>query len=190
MTMSIEEYDELAKKLCADGKGEEAVEVYKKMMVDIPEITSRANYRIGSIYQVGKGVPEDTGAALIYYELAEKDGLSIAAYSSGVTYQMMGNMREAYKKFSSISERNPSAAYWCYRLLSENKDLEQFDGQNLLYLETAVSLGSLWAMKSYIRRALAGKAGIHGVFRAAYFAVMMPYWVYRAVSRRDVMTYS
>jgi TPR repeat protein len=76
---------------------------------------SRAQYLLGTLYRIGKGVPPDEHDAFRWYKLAAEDGLLEAQYQIGMMYLqgegVTSNDEEALKwLWKAASRGHPQAA--------------------------------------------------------------------------------
>ncbi|MCV3766935.1 tetratricopeptide repeat protein [Rhizobium sp. TRM95796] len=183
---SVEILENRALELINSGAGEEAVKIYEAIGRSNHELYGASNYKIGSIYQNGKGVTPNLELALHFYEKAEQQGLKVASYSLGVVRQERKDYSKALEHFRSVADLNPSAAYWCYRILLNYPDLRSSENEELYYLDLACSLGHLVAKRAYARICLTGQRGLIDFLYGAMIYIRFPFELFFAIKNKKI----
>lgn len=114
-----------------------------------------AAYSLGIIYDSNSDVHDDE-LALNYYSIAESGGIDMATYRIAGLKQRMGDNIKSLEMFKKISDRNPSAAYWCYRLIQKN---DPNDPEVEIFLRSAASQGHILAKRDILMEQLKGRRG-------------------------------
>jgi tetratricopeptide (TPR) repeat protein len=151
---------ELARKLLREGQTQEAIAIYQKLIDENSRLKAGAAYCIGLIYEDAIGIATDQTKAQQYYELAEAGGYKMAKYGLGSIFYRRGDFKKALNKYREVADINPSAAYWCYRILKDSKYLSEKESEADEYLSLAIAQGHMHAICDEIYMRICGKRGI------------------------------
>lgn len=161
MPDNIDRNLEAAGRALQEGRAKDAIATYLRMMEIDRSSKGVAAYCLGLVYDGGLGVPKDKDAALRYYTLADAEGYELGTYRLGHMLLVRDESAAALAKFKSIAKRNPSAAYWIYRVMAEVTDRRgAHREESERYLAMAASEGHVLAKRVYALRRLRDEEGI------------------------------
>ncbi|MER9236090.1 hypothetical protein NKI56_29245 [Mesorhizobium sp. M0622] len=144
-----------------------------------------AAYSLGIAYDMDSAF-QNTDLAVEYYSIAESLGSDIATYRIAGVQQRSGNFVEAIERFKRISDSNPSAAYWCYRLI---KDVNPSDPQVEIFRDKGASQGHVLAKRDILIEGLKGKKGIRRMFTSAFGIVKLFHEIKTAAAEKNEILY-
>lgn len=124
-----------------------AVPVLRKLAEQKTSERGVAAYSLAILYESGSGVEKSSSEAEKYYILADEAGYEMASYRLGSLAHRRGDVSKALEYYKVGAHENPSSAYWCYRILSDNPILQHEDNENIDYLRMAESQGHVLAKK-------------------------------------------
>ncbi|MER8404504.1 hypothetical protein NKH16_07075 [Mesorhizobium sp. M1307] len=144
-----------------------------------------AAYSLGIVYDM-RGTCHNIDLAMKYYSISEYLGSDLATYRIGGIQHRTGKAAEALETFKKISDKSPSAAYWCYRL---TKEMNPSNPEVEVFLDKAASLGHVLAKRDILLEGLKGKNGVRHIFTSAFSMVGLFLEVKSAVAKKDEMLY-
>lgn len=118
---------------------------FKKAMSKAEEGIAKAQYKVGEMYEKGRGTPKDPAQAFSWYERASKQNYMKAQYKLGYMYfKGMGvskNRTKAYALFQKPAEKgNVRAQYYLGRLYAAGQGVEKDSEMAMLWYSRS-SLG-------------------------------------------------
>jgi tetratricopeptide (TPR) repeat protein len=188
----MSEYTDLGYALNAvhDHRFKEAVPVLERLVDAEPWVAGVAAYTLGILSENGFGVPKDEQKAIEYYSLSQDADYEMATYRLASIYQRRGDFAEALRYFQMSSQSNPSAAYWCYRILLENPVLRGQEADVEDHLSLAISQGHILAKKVQAFRKLKGNHGLKGIFAGLHEVISTIAAARIAVKNDDKLKYT
>lgn len=124
-----------------------------------------ASMGLGIVYS-GENEFYDPQLAIEHYQIAESAGYTKATYGIAGLLQESGKIEEALSRFKKIAATNPSAAYWCYRII-KTRNLEGKSNEDFrIFMKLAADSGHVLAKREDIFERLGGRDGIGKIPRA------------------------
>lgn len=180
---------EKARQLLKANHVAESIALYQKLVDENSEYKGGAAYSLGLIYRNPPGVPKDDQKAEKYFEIAEQRGYSLASYYLGGILRRRREWSKALEKYAKIAESNPSAAYWAYRILSENQEFDPEGEKAKYYFDLAVKQGHLYALKTDAIERLSNKRGIMQMPGGLIDFVLLSIYIVKASVKDDRLKY-
>jgi TPR repeat protein len=154
-------------------------------------LSARPNFSslLGIIYQAGGGAPANIDDATNYYLIAEQSGYSMATYRLGGIYNKRGELRKAYDSYQATAQNNPSAAYWAYRLLALDNNLDTNPNASDKYLNIAAEQGHVLAQRIIAMKYISGGNGFLKIPYGFYLFLKMAWSAIRVTSEGEKLKY-
>jgi TPR repeat protein len=146
-----------AKTMLRQKRFQEAIALLEKILDEKFEDYAEAAYCLGIIHHTGSGVPKSVDEAANYYLMVEQSGHPMATYRLGGIYFRRGELQKAYNSFRSVAQKNPSGAYWAYRVLKANAQIDSDPAARREYLYSAVEQGHVVAQRDIAIEYISGK---------------------------------
>lgn len=164
-----------AKRMLDESKFSEASEIYQDILAEGSGGAAEAAYNLGIMNQLGKGFHKSNSEALRFYGISSEMGHPMAKYRMASIWYGENKIEESLHLFDKISEENPSAAYWAYRITSckDNKFHVEKTSSDY-YLELAGRQGHILAKRIIAFRHLRGYYGLSEIPKgiALYFGAL------------------
>ncbi|MER9371300.1 hypothetical protein [Mesorhizobium sp. M0491] len=173
-----------AKEALHKGEVEKAISILLDAM-NYESKKAAAAYSLGIVYDSNTDCHDDD-MALSYYSIAESGGIEMATYRIAGLKQRIGDNIESLELFKKISTRNPSAAYWCYRLIQKN---EPTDPDAEIFLKSAASQGHILAKRDILMEKLKGRRGAAQMVIGAFGMIRLFRETMAAYAARDELLY-
>jgi TPR repeat protein len=178
-----------AKTMLREKRFQEAIAILEAITNRKSDASAEAAYCLGIIYQAGSGAPANIHDATNYYLIAEQSGYSMATYRLGGIYYGLGESRKAYDSYQTIAQKNPSAAYWAYRLLALDKNLDTNPNASDKYLNIAAEQGHVLAQRIIAVKYISGSNGLLNVPHGLYLFLKMAWNAFRVTSKGEKLKY-
>lgn len=176
---------ESAQRATHAGRYSEAIPTFKKLAEEKSLIAGEAAYCLAVLYETGCGLAQSSELAESYFRRSETQGYSPAIYQLAGYSLRKRNFKDALRRYSSVAEQNPSAAYWAYRILTENPQLRTMNSEEDIYLDLAARQGHLVARKAQLLATVKGRNGIAAIPLGLAGFVPLFIEMFRAVRRGD-----
>jgi TPR repeat protein len=181
----------VAKVLLQEKRFQEAIAIFERIANKGSEDAAEAAYCLGVVHQIGSGVQVSIDKAKKYYLIAQQSGkISIATYRLASIYYSLGELQKAYESFREIAQINPSAAYWAYRILVGNSNLDDDPDASEKYLNSAAEQGHVLAQKIIAVRFIFGKHGVSNIPHGVKLYFKMISSAFRAIKNGEKLKYS
>lgn len=176
---------EAAQRATHAGQYSEAIPTFKKLAKEKSAVGGEAAYCLAILYETGHGLAQSSELAESFFRESEIQGYAPAICQLAGYSLRKRDLDGALKRYISVAEQNPLAAYWVYRVLTENPQLRTRDNEEEIYVDLAARQGHLMARKAQLLAEVKGKKGVAAIPRG--LAGFMPLFIamFRAVRRGD-----
>jgi TPR repeat protein len=178
-----------AKMMLREKRFQEAMAILEAITNRKSDASAEAAYCLGIIYQAGGGAPANIDDATNYYLIAEQSGYSMATYRLGGIYNKRGELRKAYDSYQATAQNNPSAAYWAYRLLALDNNLDTNPNASDKYLNIAAEQGHVLAQRIIAMKYISGGNGFLKIPYGFYLFLKMAWSAIRVTSEGEKLKY-
>ncbi|TAL83794.1 MAG: sel1 repeat family protein [Beijerinckiaceae bacterium] len=179
-----------AKRDLKQKKFSDALPVLERLVTAESKASGEAAYCLGILYQSGNGVPVNLERAKTYYSVAAEAGYLMGTYRLGGIYHEEGELGRAYQCYKAVANCNPSAAYWAFRIVTDNNDLDSDPNAPETFLSMAAEQGHVLAQRIIAMKYISGKNGFSKIPWGARLFVKMALATARAVNKDDKLKYT
>jgi TPR repeat protein len=178
-----------AKTMLREKRFQEAIATFEAVANGKSDASAEAAYCLGIIYHSGEGAPANIDDATQYYLIAEQSGYSMATYRLAGIYNKQCELQKAYDSYQTVAQNNPSAAYWAYRLLALDKNLDTNPNASDKYLNTAAERDHVLAQRIIAMKYISGRNGFLNVPYGLYLFLKMAWNAVRVTSKGEKLKY-
>jgi TPR repeat protein len=178
-----------AKNMLRTGRFPEAIAILERIINEKSMDSAEAAYCLAIVHHTGSGVSKNIGEAEKYYLIAEQYGHPLATWRLADFYYRRGELQKAYDSYRSIAQNIPSAAYWAYRLLTINRQLDSDSNASEKYLNSAVEQGHALAQRIVAVRYLSGKEGLLKIPYGLALFIQASFNIFRVVLKGEKLKY-
>jgi TPR repeat protein len=179
-----------AKNMLRERRFDWAAATFERLIREDSFDSGEAAYCLAIMHHTGSGVEKSIDEAAKYYLIASQHSHSMGAYRLAEIYQRRGKVQEAYSLYRAVADNVPSAAYWAYRLLLNDKNLDQDPKAIEKYLNSAAEQGHIKAKRVIAMRYLSGQNGIIKIpYGAALFCKMIFSGILTVIIKNQKMKY-
>lgn len=178
-----------AKIMLREKRFQEAIATFEAVANGKSAASAEAAYCLGIIYHSGEGAPANIDDATKYYLIAKRSGYPMATYRLGSIYNKRGELRKAYDSYQALAQNNSSAAYWAYRLLALDKNLDTNPNASDKYLNIAAEQGHVLAQRIIAVKYMSGSNGFLNVPYGLYLFLKMARNAVRVAGKREKLKY-
>ena len=114
---------------------------------------------LGILYENGIGVSKNLDKAIEFYAKSREEGSPMGAYHLGLGLYKQGKYLEALNILGSLSDANPSAAFWSYRSAKKIESSPNRNSTAEVFLTKSSKMGHFGAKTVIASRYINGEHG-------------------------------
>lgn len=175
---------ERARAFCEQGKIEEAVAIYQKLLDKGSPLKAGASYCLGVIFAA-----TNRERAKDYFKASQALGYDLATYRLASMAHNDGDFEEALTLFKTIAPKNPSASYWIFRILEAHPELRKHDTEAQEFCRLALEQGHLAPLRDDVMSRLAGRRGLLLIPGAVVDVAKLWFRARKAANAEDELLY-